>query len=98
MEGDSRSTAENASFSAKILRSHGVQKIALVTDAFHMRRAEMCFRKQGFDVVPAPSSFQSAPNIPCYAWLLPNSDAMNRNDRSFHEWIGIVAYKLGGRA
>jgi uncharacterized SAM-binding protein YcdF (DUF218 family) len=96
VEGNSRTTAENASFSASILRAHHVRKIILVTDAFHMRRAEMCFRKQGFEVNPAPVNFQTFRRVPWYTWLLPNSESMRTNDRALHEWIGILVYQWKG--
>jgi uncharacterized SAM-binding protein YcdF (DUF218 family) len=96
VEGDSRTTAENAYFSASILRAHQVHKIILVTDAFHMRRAEMCFRKQGFEVNPAPGNFQTFRGAPWYTWLLPNSESIQTNDRALHEWIGILVYQWKG--
>ena len=54
METRSRNTYENASYSAEILRSKGISKIALVVQADTMLRAESCFRKQGIVVIPAP--------------------------------------------
>jgi uncharacterized SAM-binding protein YcdF (DUF218 family) len=58
-EEASRSTYENAEFSARILRARGIHRILLVTEAYHMPRAEACFRKQGFDVVPAACGFRT---------------------------------------
>ena len=45
VESISTSTWENARRTAPLLRSKGVERILLVTDSLHMRRAEGCFRK-----------------------------------------------------
>jgi uncharacterized SAM-binding protein YcdF (DUF218 family) len=52
----SRSTHENALYGARILRLHGINRIALVVEAQSMVRAAACFRKEGLVVVPAPSA------------------------------------------
>ncbi len=54
LEPRARNTRENAVLSAEILRPRGGQRVLLVTDAFHMRRARLVFRAQGLCVVPAP--------------------------------------------
>ena len=38
-EGKSRNTAENAAFSAALLRPDAVRRVLLVTDAMHMPRS-----------------------------------------------------------
>jgi uncharacterized SAM-binding protein YcdF (DUF218 family) len=53
-EEQSRSTYENALYSAKLLHGSGIHRIALVMEADSMLRAELCFRKQGLEVTPAP--------------------------------------------
>jgi|ERR1039458_4583073 uncharacterized SAM-binding protein YcdF (DUF218 family) len=58
-EERSRSTHENAAYGAEVLRSHGISTIALVVEAQSMLRAEACFRRQGFTVVPAASGYAS---------------------------------------
>src|SRR4029077_17824742 len=57
-EEKSRSTHENAVYGAEMLRSRGIRKVVLVTEAYHMPRAERCFRKQGMEVIPAPCGFR----------------------------------------
>ncbi|MDT8342780.1 MAG: YdcF family protein, partial [Longimicrobiales bacterium] len=46
LQGDSRTTAEDAERTAAILRRRGIQSFFLVTSAFHLPRAVACFRKQ----------------------------------------------------
>jgi uncharacterized SAM-binding protein YcdF (DUF218 family) len=43
-EGNSRNTRENAEFSVKWLREHGVGSAVVVTSWYHSRRAVACFR------------------------------------------------------
>lgn len=89
-ETASRSTHENAEFSARLLRARGIVSIALVVDSQSMRRAEACFRKLGFQVTPVPSSFRYLGS-----WreeALPNWHALERNETSLHETLGLVWY------
>ena len=58
VEERSHSTYENALYGGRILRAHGIGRIALVVEARSMVRAAACFRKQGFEVVAAPSDFR----------------------------------------
>lgn len=50
VERESRSTAENARFTAELLAPLGVRTIWIVTQPFHGRRAAHLFREVGFDV------------------------------------------------
>jgi uncharacterized SAM-binding protein YcdF (DUF218 family) len=93
-EEHSRSTHENAVLGAEILRRHGVTAIALVVDASSMLRAEACFRKAGITVVPAPSEFREFG--PLRAELLPNWEAIRRNETTLHETLGLAWYWLHG--
>ncbi len=89
-ETRSRSTHENAVHSSGILRSHGIGQIALVVEARSMLRAEACFRKQGIEVTPAPSSFRYLSG-----WreeLLPSWRAIRRNEITLHETAGLAWY------
>jgi uncharacterized SAM-binding protein YcdF (DUF218 family) len=52
----SRSTQENALFTAALLNPHRAQQILLVTDAVHMLRSMLIFRTAGFQVIPHPTS------------------------------------------
>lgn len=93
-EERSRSTHENAVFGAQILRRHGIGTIALVVDAQSMPRAAACFRKEGFTVAPAPSSFRQfgSPREE----LIPGWRAIERNEITLHEVLGLAWYRLRG--
>jgi len=55
LEEQSRSTAQNAAFSAPLLKERGVRHVVLVSDGYHLLRAAAYFRKQGFRVSPVAS-------------------------------------------
>jgi uncharacterized SAM-binding protein YcdF (DUF218 family) len=87
LEGDSDSTRENAAFSAKLLRPRGIRRILLVTEAYHMRRAERYFRKEGFEVEPAPCAYRSPEFDGRWEEWVPNARAIAINEFTLHEWL-----------
>jgi uncharacterized SAM-binding protein YcdF (DUF218 family) len=93
VEGRSRDTAENAAFSAAMLRADGVKRILLVTDAMHMPRARTAFERAGFDVVSAPTLFFSRQPLPLHSWV-PSPEGMRRSWYALYELIGIAWYRL----
>ena len=93
-ENRSRSTHENALFSAEILRRRGVRRVVLVVDARSMSRAAACFRREGIEVVPAPSRFRYiSANLD--DWL-PGWKAVQGNEMTLHETLGLLWYRLRG--
>jgi len=54
-EEASHSTAQNAEYSAPLLRAQGVRHVVLVSDGYHLLRAAAYFRRQGFAVTPVAS-------------------------------------------
>lgn len=94
-EGRSRTTWENAQYSRELLQPEGVNKIVLVTQSLHMRRARMIFEHFGFEVVPAPIDFgRDATMQPWLLQLAPSLIAFVRSAQSLHEYVGLVTYRL----
>jgi len=96
-EEASLSTYENARNSAALLRAHGIQRIALVTEAYHMLRAEKSFRKQGLVVVPAAFNYRTLNVRLAWRAFIPNAGQQILNDENLHEWIGLIWYRLSGK-
>lgn len=92
VERASRSTRENAGFTAALLLPRGVRTIVLVTEAFHMPRAERSFAAAGFTVRPAPCCFRTRAFENWRTLLLPNARAAVNNDEALHEWAGLLWY------
>lgn len=95
LEADSRNTAENAEFSARVLKANGIQTIFLVTHASHMPRAQAEFEQQGLKVLPAPLGYvqQASGKTGPLAWL-PNAEALALSSQALHEQIGQFWYGL----
>jgi uncharacterized SAM-binding protein YcdF (DUF218 family) len=93
IEARSRDTAENAAFSAAMLRTAGARRILLVTDAMHMPRARTAFEREGMDVVSAPTMFFSGQARTPGA-LVPSAEGMRRSWYAAYELLGIAWYRL----
>lgn len=91
-ENESRNTAENALFSARILTSHGIHKIVLVTDAASMPRAVQAFHRVGIDVVAAPTYYHLG-DWGLFDWV-PSARALEMSAYAMHEYIGQVWYRI----
>ncbi|WP_225410325.1 YdcF family protein [Stigmatella hybrida] len=55
LEEQSHSTAQNARFSAEVLRRLGAGRVVVVSDAYHLLRARQYFRLQGWEVATSPA-------------------------------------------
>lgn len=95
MEKQSKTTFENAKYSAEILKVEGINSIYLVTHAFHMKRSIMSFEKFGITVHPAPTAFGGSSNRDTQlSHFLPSAKALNRTTQVFHEWVGMLWYSI----
>lgn len=93
VESASRDTAENAAFSANLLKAAGVSRIALVSHSWHLPRATELFERQGIEVLAAPTGFSRRPPAP-FPLLLPAASALENSSEALHEWLGIFALRL----
>ncbi|PKO04490.1 MAG: hypothetical protein CVU41_16680 [Chloroflexi bacterium HGW-Chloroflexi-3] len=106
LQDQSRNTAEDAFYSAEILREMGVDEIILVTSASHMLRSVALFEKQGFKVIPAPADYSITQDNWQSLWhptfaevlvgLVPNASHLSDITIVMKEYIGIVIYRLQG--
>jgi uncharacterized SAM-binding protein YcdF (DUF218 family) len=93
-ENSARNTHENASFSSKILQARAIRKVTLVTDAKSMLRAELCFRREGLEVVPYPVGLGTLDFS--ILSILPSWQAIRANSITVHEVLGLLWYKHKG--
>ncbi|WP_319245311.1 YdcF family protein [uncultured Propionivibrio sp.] len=89
IEDQSLDTSSSAHLSAQILKRHDIQRIALVSNAWHLPRAVANFEAAGLTVVPAPMGFSVSTND--FGGFLPSANALSVSSRVFHEWLGIMA-------
>lgn len=81
----SRTTEENAQFTAALLQPQGVHRILLVTDPPHMLRSFLTFQSLGFEVIPHPNP------------LPPELDPRREAFLIVREYLGLLSYGILGR-
>jgi len=92
-EQGSRNTFENALMSASVLKPAGIERIYLVTHAWHMRRARLAFEHAGFKVIPAPTGYATRFKLSVLDFL-PDARALDNSGLFFREAAGIGWYYL----
>lgn len=97
-ESNSRNTRENALNTAAFLKNHpDLDKVLLVTSAFHMRRAAACFEKAGIEADSFTADFYGYERrFTPDELIIPNAGAFNGWHILIHEVSGFLIYKLLG--
>lgn len=94
LEPRSRTTWENATFSAQLLKAQGLHRVVVVTQAWHMPRARWSFERAGLEVVSAPVGFLSRSNgRPLSGWV-PDAKAFWQTTQLLNEAVGQLGYRL----
>lgn len=88
-EGASRDTAGNARLLAPLLQRDGVQRIALVTHAWHMPRAVAAFEQAGLAVTPAPMGYVLPVQQELLEWL-PSAHGLQASRQVLREWLALA--------
>lgn len=93
----SRNTYENAVESKKLMHAEGLKSAIIITSAWHMRRAEACYKKVGLDVAihPTDGMYHIQEFSPSDI-LIPGTRNIIRWENYIHEITGIIMYKLQG--
>ena len=91
-EDQSKDTAENALYSAAILKQYGIERIALISQSWHLPRAIKLFEQRGLTVYPAPTGYTNEDNEPIIRWL-PKASAMDKSSIAIKEYLGRLAPK-----
>lgn len=94
-EPRSRTTRENALFTASLLQAQPEQNWVLVTSAWHMPRAILSFRAAGLNVYPMPVGWRTTGNFV----FVPQGNALNNLidfSIAVREYLGLIGYRLMG--
>lgn len=91
LETRSRTTQENARYSAALLKERGIRTIILVTSALHMKRAVMEFEAVGLTVHPFAVDPSLPPNWGAAAAWLPDAGALRSSAFAMKELVGRLA-------
>lgn len=97
LEGESRTTYENAVFTKQMVQPKPGETWLLVTSAFHMPRSMGLFRQAGFEVTPWPVDYRTS-GVEGFGFFRDNPvDTLQTTTVAVKEWIGLIAYRLAGR-
>jgi uncharacterized SAM-binding protein YcdF (DUF218 family) len=96
LEDKSRNTHQNAVHTAQMLENLGINKILLVTSAFHMRRSEALFKAKGLEVIPAPTDYQRLVGPVTMPSWLPSVGNLWQTTHAVHEHLGYWVYRFRG--
>jgi uncharacterized SAM-binding protein YcdF (DUF218 family) len=94
VEGQARTTYENAEQSAAMLRAEGIDTIYLVTHAVHMLRSQEAFERARLTVVPAATVFTSIDPDVSFRDLVPRATMLVRSSYALHELLGRLWYRF----
>jgi uncharacterized SAM-binding protein YcdF (DUF218 family) len=93
LEKQSKTTEENAAFSAKMLKQEGITHIYLVTHFWHMPRAQAVFEKHGLNVTPAPMGFYQKDQFHPLDFY-PSTAGIERMRFIWSEALGLIWYRI----
>lgn len=93
IEDDSDNTYENALNSYQILHEQGIQRIYLVTHAWHTPRAVRAFREAGFTVIAAPTAFTTRDHLNAMDFI-PSAESLHGGKIFMHEMVGLLWYRI----
>lgn len=96
LEHRSRNTYENIVFSKEIVKPQFGQTWLLATSAAHMPRAMAIAQKQDWPMLPWPTDYITIPSSRG-GWLNV-AENLSLSDYAAHEWVGMIAYRLTGKA
>jgi uncharacterized SAM-binding protein YcdF (DUF218 family) len=93
LETQSRDTTGNARLLAPQLQHDGVQRIALVTHAWHMPRSVAAFERAGLSVTPAPMGFVLPLEHDVLEWL-PTAHGLLASQQVLREWLALLVGRV----
>ncbi|MES9962564.1 MAG: YdcF family protein [Candidatus Sedimenticola sp. 20ELBAFRAG] len=95
VENRSRTTWGNAHMTGELLDRLMIERVLLVTHAWHMPRAMEAFKQAGISVTPAPTGFQRRSKIETtmYDWL-PRASSLELSSIAIHEQLGSLWYRF----
>lgn len=99
LEMRSLNTEQNANFTRELVEPEPGQTWLLVTSAAHIPRAMGAFRQAGFNVVAYPTDYLTLGSSFDY-WSIhaDPSEGLSMLNIAVHEWLGLLAYRITGRA
>ena len=92
MQDMAKTTFEEAQHMKKCV---GEKPFILITAAYHMPRAMKLFEKAGLNPIPAPTDFNRVEESGFLTIL--QSGKLQNTEQAWHEYLGLLIYKLQGK-
>lgn len=92
-EAKSRNTLESARETGRILAARSIDRVLLVTDAFHMPRSMYLYNLAGVRPVPVPTGKKTTDGFEL-SYLLPDAGSLASSTSAIKEWVGFTVYRL----
>lgn len=90
-------TYENALYTSQLLKNvQGTKNGVLITSAYHLKRANACFKKQGLRLQLYPSGQMIGTGKWNIFHLLPMAENFHKSELLIKELAGMLVYKLKG--
>jgi uncharacterized SAM-binding protein YcdF (DUF218 family) len=93
VESSARNTFESAKAVKRLLKN---SRVILVTSAYHMKRSVAFFKKQGFDVVPAPTGYRTERRALTGYSLIPRLENLSSSSFALSEYLSYRWYAMRG--
>lgn len=93
LEPQSRTTHENARFTARTLRAAGIDRVVLVAHSFDMPRAKAEFAAVGIATVPAPTGLPRG-EFEGPLDLLPSISALQGSYYAIYEMLALLVMRV----
>jgi uncharacterized SAM-binding protein YcdF (DUF218 family) len=97
LEDRALNTRENAVFSGALARARGFQRLLVVTSAFHVPRAQGCFRAAGVEADFLPVDYRMRDPGRNPHWL-PRASVLGDTAAVVRERFGFLVYRVMGYA
>jgi uncharacterized SAM-binding protein YcdF (DUF218 family) len=87
-------TADEADEIKTLMEFAGMERVILVTSAYHMPRTKMLFDKVGIDSIPYPTDFRSSGGHVDWMSFVPSAGGLSETSSGVRELIGRFYYRI----
>ena len=94
LTGTVETTAEEADEIKTLMEFAGMERVILVTSAYHMPRAKMLFDRAGINSIPHPTDFKSSGGHLNWMSFVPSAGGLSETSSGVRELIGRFYYRI----
>ena len=94
LTGTVTTTAEEADEIKTLMEFASMERVILVTSAYHMPRAKMLFDRAGINSIPHPTDFKSSGSHLDWMSFVPSAGGLSKTSGGIRELIGRFYYRI----